>query len=82
MNQRFLDDLRFWVATDRRMALRLVDMVVSITRDPFGGIGKPEPLKRFGADVWSRRLSSSDRLVYIVRDDEVELLQARFHCDR
>ena len=48
-------------------------------RDPSAGIGKPEHLKHFGGNVWSRRLNEADRLVYEVFSDRIEFLQARYH---
>ena len=48
-------------------------------RDPFAGIGKPEPLKHLGPNVWSRRLTAEDRVVYLVRDDRIDFLQGRYH---
>jgi len=75
----FLEDWRYWVETDRRLALRLFDLVEAVLRDPFHGIGKPEPLKYLGADVWSRRLTQEHRLVYVVKHERVEFLQARYH---
>lgn len=72
-------DLRHWVDTDRRLALRLLDLVEAARRDPFHGIGKPEPLKLIGPNVWSRRLTDEHRLVYQVRQDAVVLLRARGH---
>jgi toxin YoeB len=48
-------------------------------REPFSGIGKPEPLKYLGADVWSRRITQEHRLVYLVRTDRIDFLQARYH---
>ena len=75
----FLEDLRYWVETDRRVALRALDMVEAILRDPFRGIGKPEPLKYLAAGTWSRRLTQEHRLVYLVRADRIDFLQARYH---
>jgi toxin YoeB len=75
----FREDLRYWVATDRRVALRAFDLVEAILRDPFRGIGKPEPLKHLAAGVWSRRLTQEHRLVYLVSDDRIDFLQARYH---
>jgi toxin YoeB len=77
----FLEDLRYFARTDRRTALRALDLVESILRDPFAGIGKPEPLKHELAGVWSRRLTQAHRLVYVVTSERVEFLQARFHYD-
>lgn len=53
----FGEDLKFWMQTDRRTALRLLELVEAIVRDPFSGIGKPEPLKHLGPNLWSRRLT-------------------------
>ena len=75
----FREDLRYWVETDRRTALRVLALVEVVMRDPFGGVGKPEPLKYLGADVWSRRLTQEHRLVYVMRDDRIDFLQARYH---
>ncbi len=74
----FLDDLRWWVETNRKTALRLLDLVDAVLRDPFEGIGKPEPLRAMGADVWSRRLTQEHRLVYRVTAERVDFLQARY----
>lgn len=75
----FRDDLRYWVETDRKVALRVLAVVEAALRDPFAGIGKPEPLKYLGPDVWSRRLSQEHRVVYLVGHDRVDFLQTRHH---
>ena len=75
----FLDDLGYWVRTDRKTALKILDLVEAVSRDPFGGIGKPEPLKSLGTGVWSRRITQEHRLVYKVTDDRVTFVQARYH---
>mgnify|MGYP002065793537 CR=1 FL=1 len=75
----FREDLRFWVETERRVALRCLDLVEAAVRDPFTGLGKPEGLKHLGAHVWSRRLTQEHRVVYLVRDDQIDFLQARYH---
>jgi toxin YoeB len=75
----FREDLRYWVGTDRKTALRLLDLVEAVLRDPFDGIGKPEPLKYLGAGVWSRRLTQEHRLVYRVGDERIDFLQGRYH---
>lgn len=74
-----MEDLEYWVRTDRKIALRILRLMKEIRRDPFRGIGKPEPLKHLGSDVWSRRITVQDRLVYRVTDDAVDFLQARYH---
>jgi toxin YoeB len=75
----FREDLRYWVKTDRRVALRALDLVEAILRDPFGGIGKPEPLKYLAPGTWSRRLTQEHRIVYLVRHARIDFLQARYH---
>lgn len=75
----FIDDLRWWVKTDRKVALRVLDLVDAILRDPTTGVGKPEPLKYLGAGVWSRRVTQEHRLVYVVSGERVDFLQARYH---
>ncbi|TMA69525.1 MAG: Txe/YoeB family addiction module toxin [Deltaproteobacteria bacterium] len=75
----FRQDLRWWVETNRRVALRVLDLVEAVMRDPFQGIGKPEPLKYVLAGTWSRRITEEHRLVYAVSADRIDFLQARYH---
>lgn len=75
----FVADLPFWVKTNRRNALRVLDLVDAVMRDPFTGAGKPEPLKYLGAGIWSRRLTQEHRVVYLVSEERVDFLQARYH---
>ena len=75
----FVEDLRYWIKTNRKTVLRALDIVEAIQRDPFSGIGKPEPLKYLPGSTWSRRLSAEHRIVYLVSDDRVDFLQARYH---
>ncbi len=75
----FREDLRYWVETDRKVALRALSIVEAVLSEPFTGIGKPEPLKYFAPNVWSRRLTQEHRIVYLVSDDRIDFLQARYH---
>lgn len=75
----FREDLRYWVEVDRQVALRVFDLIEAILRDPFRGIGKPEPLKYLAAGTWSRRLTQEHRMVYFVNADRIDFLQARYH---
>jgi toxin YoeB len=75
----FREDLHYWVETDRKTAMRAFDLIEAVMRDPFTGIGKPEPLKYLSPGVWSRRLTQEHRLVYLVRDDRIDFLQARYY---
>jgi len=67
------------VETNRKLALRVVDLMEAVLRDPYVGVGKPEHLKHLGGNVWSRRINDTDRLVYEVFTDRIEFLQARYH---
>ncbi len=75
----FRDDLRYWAENDRKLLLRLLDLMEAIVREPFTGIGKPEPLKYKISGAWSRRLDKKHRVVYKVHDNRIEFLQARYH---
>ena len=74
-----MEDLAHWIATNRKVAIRIFDLMKAARRDPFHGIGKPEPLRHLGPDIWSRRITARDRLVYRVGDDFVDFLPARYH---
>ena len=73
------EDLRFWVDTNRKIALRLLDLMEACMPDPYTGVGKPEHLEHMGGNVGSRRITEADRLVYEVFEDRIEFLQARYH---
>lgn len=75
----FIEDLKYWVQTDRKTALRVISLIEAILRDPFDGIGKPEPLKYLAPDAWSRRITKEHRIVYLVRGERIDFLQARYH---
>ena len=64
--KQFREDLSFWVKTNRKVALRVLNLVEDTVRDPYQGIGKPESLKHIPGNVWSRRITLEDRLVYRV----------------
>jgi toxin YoeB len=75
----FRQDLKYWVQTDRNTALRVLELIEAVLRDPFSGIGKPEPLKYVLAGCWSRRITQEHRLVYKVSARRIDFLQARYH---
>jgi toxin YoeB len=75
----FIEDLQYWVKTNRKTALRALDLVQAIHREPFTGIGKPEPLKYLPSGTWSRRLTEEHRVVYLVAEERIDFLQARYH---
>ncbi|MEC3952945.1 Txe/YoeB family addiction module toxin [Nocardia sp. CDC153] len=73
------EDFEHWVSTDRKMALRIIRLIGDIQRDPFDGLGKPEPLKGDKSGYWSRRINDEHRLVYSVSGDTITIVQARYH---
>ena len=79
LQDEFREDLRYWVDTNRKTALRVLDLMEAVLREPYTGLGKPEHLKHLGGNVWSRRINEADRLVYEVFADRIEFLQARYH---
>jgi toxin YoeB len=75
----FKEDLKYWIDKKWTIALRALKIVDEIIhRDPFSGTGKPELLKGL-SNTWSRRLTQEHRIVYLVRDDRIDFLQARYH---
>lgn len=78
----FREDLGFWVQRNPRVAIKIFDLIEAIMRDPFVGIGKPEPLKHIASGTWSRRITAEHRLVYWVSDDRIDFLQGRYHYTR
>ncbi|MFN7339578.1 MAG: Txe/YoeB family addiction module toxin [Opitutia bacterium] len=73
------EDRDHWATADPRVARRLEELVGAIARDPFRGMGKPEPLRGPLSGWWSRRITREHRLVYRVERGEVWILQARYH---
>lgn len=73
------EDYQFWVKTDPKVALRIGELIKEMLRDPFKGIGKPEPLRHDWKGYWSRRITSEHRLVYKVTDTELIIASCRFH---
>ncbi len=73
------EDFTYWVEHDRKIAARIVRLIRAIERDPFRGLGKPEPLKYDLAGFWSRRFTNDHRMVYSVSRNRVQIAQARYH---
>ena len=73
------EDYLYWQTTDRAVLKRINQLIRDIERDPFAGIGKPEPLKHQLSGFWSRRIDECHRLVYAVEDDQIVVLAALFH---
>lgn len=76
----FREDLQYWVRADRKIALRILDLVEAVLRNPYEGIGKPEALRHVLAGCWSRRITQEHRLVYKVSEERIDFfLQPRYH---
>jgi toxin YoeB len=75
------DDYLYWQKTDKKKLLRINELLKDIARQPYGGIGKPEPLKHQLAGFWSRRIDEEHRLIYTVRGDEILVAKCRYHYD-
>ena len=73
------EDYRSWRRADRKTLARINKLIEDVRRDPFAGIGKPEPLKHELTGAWSRRIDDEHRLVYLVTEAEIIILAARYH---
>jgi toxin YoeB len=72
-------DYLYWQKNDKRMVRRINDLIKDIQREPFEGIGKPEPLKQQLQGLWSRRIDEEHRLVYEIAEDELRIIACRYH---
>ncbi len=75
------EDFIHWAAADKKMLRRLVRLIEEARRTPLAGLGKPEPLRRNLTGFWSRRIDDEHRLVYGVTENELVILQARYHYE-
>lgn len=75
------EDYLYWQKTDKNMLLKINNLLKDISRTPFTGIGKPEPLKYKYKGYWSRRIDGELRLIYKVKDDAIQIAKCRFHYD-
>lgn len=73
------EDYLYWQKQDKRMAERINKLIRDVQRDPFSGVGKPEPLKHALSGFWSRRSTDEHRMVYRVANDALEIVLLRFH---
>ena len=73
------EDYLFWQKNDKKILKRINNLIKDISRDPFHGMGKPEPLKYALSGYWSRRITQTDRIVYKVKDDLLHIVQLRYH---
>lgn len=75
------EDYLYWQKVDKKMLKRINALIKDISRQPYAGIGKPEPLKHNYRGYWSRRINEEHRLIYQVHDDEIRIIKCRFHYD-
>lgn len=73
------EDYQFWINQDKRTLKKINRLVDDAARNPFTGLGKPEPLKENYSGFWSRRIDDKNRLVYAVTDNEIRVIACRFH---
>jgi toxin YoeB len=76
-----LEDLEAWSTTNPKVVSRIIRLIAEVTRTPRSGTGKPERLKHLGGEVWSRRITEKDRLVYEIQHDTIVVIACRFHYD-
>ncbi len=76
------EDYQHWVQTDRKLVKRINELIKDAVRNPYSGIGKPEPLRHALSGFWSRRISDEHRMVYRVAGENLEIAQLRFHYAR
>lgn len=75
------EDYLYWQKTNKKYVRKINELLKDITRNPFTGLGKPEPLKHKYRGYWARRIDNEHRLIYAVRDDEILIAKCRFHYD-
>jgi toxin YoeB len=75
------EDYLYWQKTDRKILDRINNLVKDISRNPYSGLGKPEPLKYKYQGYWSRRITEEHRLIFSVVNDEIQIAKCRFHYD-
>jgi toxin YoeB len=76
-----LEDLEAWSTTNPKGLSKIIRLIAEITRSPRTGTGKPERLKHLGGEVWSRRITEKDRLVYDIQPDVITIIACRFRYD-
>ena len=79
ITDRAFDDLVFWSQTDKKIIQKIFEIIKDIQRDPFKGLGKPEPLKSDLSGYWSRRINDEHRLIYSIDKENMFILSCRYH---
>ncbi len=78
-DQDVIEDLAYWVKKDRKKATKILDLIQEVSKSPFQGTGKQEPLKHSLSGCWSRRIDQEHRLVYSVKNNKIRILSCRLH---
>lgn len=81
LSSRAWEDMQHWLATNPKLLARIFDLIEAVRRDPFRGIGKPEPLKHRFKGMWSRRINGEHRLIYQVEVGTLLIIACRYHYD-
>jgi len=79
---RAFDNFVMWASENQKIHARIVQLISDIQRNPFSGIGKPEPLKHKLKGLWSRRITDEHRLIYQITDEQIVIVQCRFHYEK
>ncbi len=79
---RAFDNFVMWASENQKIHARIVQLISDIQRNPFSGIGKPEPLKHKLKGLWSRRITDEHRLIYQITDEQLVIVQCRFHYEK
>ncbi|MBM2817066.1 MAG: yoeB, toxin YoeB [Ignavibacteria bacterium] len=74
-----IEDILGWIGNNKKIVIKILKMIMQLEKEPFTGIGKPEPLKHELSGCWSRRIDAENRLVYQVTNSKIKILQCRFH---
>ncbi|MBD0279987.1 MAG: Txe/YoeB family addiction module toxin [Flavisolibacter sp.] len=77
--QKAFEEYNYWRSVDRKMQDKIIELIEDILRNPFTGVGKPEPLKHLLKGFWSRRISQEHRLVYEVTETSINIISCRDH---
>ena len=77
--EKAFEEYLYWQTQDKKTLKRINALLKEIAREPFSGIGKPEPLRGDLSGLWSRRIDDVNRLVYRVSDEQIEIYQCKGH---
>jgi toxin YoeB len=72
-------DYLYWLQHDKKMLQKINELIKAVDREPYGGVGKPEPLKHNLQGAWSRRINREHRLVYVVQNGDLNILACCYH---